>query len=180
MNKSKSGEGDMKNNRKALYLFSGIFNVIVGVLGAGFGIIILLLGKIIKQAFIDNGELTTDFITKLIEQDESYNYLLEYTNEQRVDYIMSTVYMLVVALIVFAAIYIIFAVLNFRLRNGHDACFGSKRWLRHVFVAFSWVLLWFNIANITTTIAVYMKIKDGEDKEPQLYSASEDTRSWGV
>lgn len=169
----------MRNKRKVLYLISGIFNSVVCGIIAGLGVIVLLMSGVIKKVFLEDKTIVDDYINQVVEQNSSYSYLLEYTQEQQVDYIMKSVYIMVILMFVIAVIYVLFAIINFKLRNGHDVCFGAKPWLRHVLVACSWGLMWLNVANITTTIAVYLKVKD-DDVSDKLYTVTEDTRSWGV
>ena len=168
----------VENNRKALYLFAGLFNTIIGACGFLIGIVMLLMGNIVKGALIESDEFVKEFVDMLVEEDAStYAYLLDSTNAEVAEFVMSYFYLIVVAIVVIALVVIAFGVLNIILRVKHGEIFGRLPWLRHVFVTATWVFMIVNPINIVTTIAVYIGKKDNnqkEDRSKALYTANEE------
>lgn len=160
--------------RRILYLVAGIFNCIIGGIAMLFGALFLLLSKTIKTMFSQSTEMLQEFAEELAEADSNYEYLLEASQEEILDFVLSVVNKFKLIVIIFAVIFIAFGVFNILLRRMHDRVFTGRKWLKIVFVAASWLILIFNIFNICTTIAVFMKHKDFETKEG-LYVSSQET-----
>jgi NADH:ubiquinone oxidoreductase subunit 6 (subunit J) len=99
--------------------------------------------------------------------------LLEASNEEVLSVIMKFVYIVSVIVLILAVIWITFGVLNILLSKKHEIVFETKRYLKVLFLVASWLLLWFNIANVLTTIAVCMKNKGDKKEKVQLYTAQE-------
>ncbi len=156
--------------RKVLYILSGVFNCVVGGLGCFFGLMFFVISKLIKNMFSESSELVDGFITELVATDKEYEYLLELSREEMVAFMMKIVYILGAVLIVLGLIWIAFGVFNCLLSNRHQLVFGKRPALKIVFVVASWLLLTFNIANITTTIAAFLKVQKGENNQP-LYTS---------
>jgi len=157
--------------RKVFYLIAGIFNCIVGGISVAFSVLVLLLSSLVKTMFESSGELLDEFVNELAISDQKYSYLASATDAEVVSFIMKIVYIFCLVFLIIGAIWITFGVFNILLKNRHDSVFGSKKYLRHLFVVGSWLLLGLNIANIFTTIAVYKKGKDAVIQK--LYTANE-------
>lgn len=156
-------------SRKILYLIAGIFNCIVGGIGILFGLLVLLLSSFVRKMFESSTDLVSEFVTELASADSNYAYLQDLSNAEVVSFIMKIVYVTCAILLVICAIWITLGVFNILLKNRHDKVFESKRYLRHIFIVGSWLLMGLNPANILTTIAVYKKNKT---PQPALYSAN--------
>ena len=168
----------VENNRKAMYLFAGLCNTIIGACGMLLGIVLLLLGNIVKGVITESDEFVKEFVDMLIEEDAAtYGYLLESSNAEVASLIMDYFYLIVVAMVVIAVVLIAFGVINLILRSRHGEIFGRLPWLRHIFVTVTWLLMLFNPINIVTTIAVYIGKKDNGNNNPEsnkLYSADDE------
>jgi hypothetical protein len=156
--------------RKILYICSGVFNCVVGGVGCFFGLMFLALSKLARKMFSESAELINDIITSVDVLGEEYLYLKEASKDEILDFIMNLVYIVSVVLIVLGLIWIAFGVFNCLLSKRHYRVFGKRRGLKILFIVASWLLLTFNVANITTTIAVFKKDKDVEEMQT-LYSS---------
>jgi len=159
--------------RKLLYLLSGIFNCVIGGLGCFFGLMVFLISKTFKELLLSSKEVVEEFVQSIASVDSDMEYLLEYSHEDVVSLMMGILYVFAIILILLGVIYIVFGIFNLLLRQRHYTLFARKKSLKILFVVGSWLLMWFNIANITTTIAVFMKQKDNENEQQPLYTISE-------
>lgn len=157
----------MKKNR-ILSLIAGLFNIILGSLGTIFGFFMVLLGKLIRQMFESSYEIVEEYINTLVASDPSYEYLLDMNKDESIDFMMKSVKIIAVVFIVLGLLYLLFGILNVlvskRFARNSDISRGKKIWL----TIGSWLLLWFNVANILTTLALFLKPKNMT--EYKLYS----------
>lgn len=158
-------------SRKILYIIAGVFNCIIGGMGIFFGLIVLLLGGFVKAMFESSLDLVHEFTSSMAEASSEYEYLTTISDAEAIAFIMKIVYIICAVALILGAIWITFGVFNFILVKKHDSVFGTKKFLKHLFVIGSWLLLTLNVANILTTIAVYKKDKSA-DTQQKLYTAS--------
>ena len=159
--------------RKFLYLSSGIINFLCGGFVALLGVLMLVLSSIIKQMFTESYELVDGFITELVATDASYSYLLDYSKEQAVDYVVRIVLIVCAVFIVWGALNILFGIFNIRLRNNHDVKFEGRPGKKILYVVLTWLVTGINlITSIATTVAVFLKVR-GNKTETKLYTASD-------
>lgn len=156
--------------RKVLYILSGVFNCVIGGLGCFFGLMFFAISKLIKNMFKESGEIVDGFITELAASSKEYEYLLDMSREEMIGFMMKVVYILSAVLIVLGLVWIAFGVFNCLLARRHQLVFGKRPVLGIIFVVASWLLLTFNIANITTTVAVFLKDKNDESGQ-RLYTS---------
>ena len=156
--------------RKALYICSGVFNCIIGGMGCLFGLLFFVLTKVIKNMFSGSSEFIDDFVKELAALNSDYEYLLEASKDDVVSFIMKIVFIISAVLIVLGLIWITFGVFNCLLARRHHIVFGKRPALKVIFIIASWLLLTFNVANITTTIAACLKDKN-KDNMPPLYTS---------
>ena len=156
--------------RKILYVCSGVFNCVIGGLGFLLGLLFLLLNKFAKQMFSGSGDFINSFVRELVAVNSKYEYLIDSSKDEIVSFIMRIVFILSVVFIVLGLIWIAFGVFNCILFKRHDLVFGRRPVLKILFVVASWILLTLNVANITTTIAVFLKDKNNQNTQP-LYSS---------
>lgn len=156
--------------RKILYICSGVFNCVIGGVGFLFGLLFLILTKIIRKFFENSAETIEEFVTELAATNQDYEYLLSASKDEVLSFVMKIVAILSIVLIVLGLIWIAFGVLNCVLSKRHDLMLGRKLSHRILFVVASWLLLTFNIANITTTVAVFLKDKNSQNTQP-LYTS---------
>lgn len=156
--------------RKVLYILSGVFNCIIGGLGCFFGLMFLIISKLIKNMFSESGEIVDGFITELAATSKEYEYLLDLSRDEMIAFMMKVVYIMSAVLIILGLVWIAFGVFNCLLSSRHQLVFGNRKALKVIFVVASWLLLTFNIANITTTVAVFLKDKDGMSSQ-KLYTS---------
>ena len=167
----------VENNRKALYLFAGLCNTIIGACGVLLSIVLMLLGNIVKGVIVDSDEFVKEFVNMLVEEDAAtYGYLLESSNAEVAGLVMEYFYLIVVLMLVIAIVLVAFGIINLMLRSRHGEIFGRLPWLRHIFVAVTWLFMMFNPINIVTTIAVYIGKKDNGNTSVsnKLYSANDE------
>ena len=162
--------GRYMKTRKVLYILSGVFNCVVGGLGCFLGFMFFAISKLIKNMFSETMGTVEGFITELAATSKDYEYLLELSEEEMVGFVMKVVYIMSAVLIILGLIWITFGVFNCLLSSRHQLVFGKRPVLKVIFVVASWLLLTFNIANITTTVAVFLKNKNGESVQ-QLYTS---------
>jgi hypothetical protein len=156
--------------RKVLYTLSGVFNCVIGGLGCFLGLMFFAISKLVKNMFAETSGLLDGFVAELAKTSSDYEYLLDASKDEMIAFVMKIVYILSAVLIVLGLIWIAFGVFNCLLSTRHELVFGKRRALKIIFVVASWLLLTFNIANITTTIAVFLKDKDGINSQP-LYTS---------
>ena len=156
--------------RKILYICSGVFNCVIGGLGCLLGLLFLALTKVIKNMFSDSADLLNEFAKELAAISTDYEYLLDVSKDEIVSFIMRIVLIMSFVLIVLGLIWITFGVFNCLLSSRHVLVFGKRPVLKILFVVASWLLLTFNIANITTTIAACLKNKN-DNSSQSLYTS---------
>ena len=156
--------------RKILYVCSGVFNCAIGGIGCLLGLLFLVLNKYAKQMFSGSAEFIDAFVKEMATANTKYEYLLDATKDEVVSFIMRIVLILSIVFMVLGLIWIAFGVFNCLLYRRHDLVFGRRPVLKVLFVVASWLLLTFNIANITTTIAVFLKDKNSQNTQP-LYTS---------
>ena len=156
--------------KNILYLLAGICNCVFGGLMVLFSLMAFLIKGTIRSAYIQSEAVLKDFVEELVSIDEEFSYLLDYSSEQVVDFIMKLVTIFAVCVLVMGLIWIAFGVFNILFSSVWKFEIQKKKGWRITFVVISWLLLWFNVSNILTTIAAFLKVKI-KDKTP-LYSAS--------
>lgn len=156
--------------RKVLYICSGVFNCVIGGLGCLLGLLFFVLTKVIKNMFSESTELIDEFVKELAATSSEYEYLLDASKEDIVSFIMKIVFIISAVLIVLGLIWITFGVFNCLLSTRHGLVFGKRPVLKALFIVASWLLLTFNIANITTTIAACLKNKN-DNSSQSLYTS---------
>jgi len=156
--------------RKILYILAGVFNCCVGGLAILFSLFVFLLKGVVRTMFETSTDLLNELVVALVDADEKYAYLQSASTSEVVDFVMNIINMMCLVFILIGAIWVMFGVFNIMLNSRHDTLFGSKPKLRGWFVAGCWVFMGLNVANIITTIAVFMKDKNKETKQV-LYTA---------
>ena len=156
--------------RKVLYICSGVFNCVIGGLGCLLGLLFFVLTKVIKNMFSESTDLIDEFVKELAATSSEYEYLLDASKEDIVSFIMKIVFIISAVLIVLGLIWITFGVFNCLLSTRHGLVFGKRPVLKALFIVASWLLLTFNIANITTTIAACLKNKN-DNSSQSLYTS---------
>ncbi len=161
--------------KKVLFICSGIFNCVIGGIGAFFGLMFLLVSGTIKKTFAGATEMLDAFAKELAAASTEYEYLLSATNDEIVSFIMNIVFIISIILVVISALWITFGVFNLLLAKRHVWLFAEKPALKIWFVVGTWLLVWFSLANITSTIAVFLKDKNAQAR-PTLYTSEEETK----
>lgn len=161
--------------KRILSLLAGLFNVLLGGLGAILGMLMFLLGSLIRQMFESSYELVEEVIESLASADPSYEYLRDLDKAESVDFIMKYVKIFAVIFLLLGLLYVLFGILNLVISKGYSVGRDLSKGKKIAFVVCSWLLLWFNVANILTTIAIFLKTKKSAN-EYKLYS-SKDTQS---
>lgn len=157
--------------RKILFLISGIFNCVVGGFCVLFGGLMVLLKGTLRTVLEESKEFLDEYVKTLVEADKKYEYLTTASSAEVLDFITQIISIVGIVLLVMGLIWIGAGIVNLLLTNNYKfEQFKSNKLLKFVFVAASWVLLLFNVANITTTIAIFLKTKD---EKAELYSVNE-------
>lgn len=155
--------------KKILFLVAGIFNAIIGGIGVFMGLLMLVFNGLINKMFDSTYEIVEQFVESLAKGDAEYEYLLSNSKSENIDFVMKAVTIVSVLFLIIGLIYIAFGVFNIIFAKNHIIITKNKKYLGTLLVVFSWLLMWFNLANILTTIAVYLKSKDKTEKY-NLYS----------
>lgn len=158
-------------SKRILSLIGGLFNTILGGLGALLGIFIFMLGSLVRQVFEESYELVEQVIESLIEADASYEYLRDLDQAESIDFVMKSVKIMAVVLLLLGVLYLLFGILNLIISKKYSYGEELSKGKKITLVVCSWLLLWFNVANILTTIAVFLKPK--KTSEYKLYSSKE-------
>ena len=156
--------------KNILYLLAGIFNCVFGGLMVIFSLMAFLIKGTIRTAYAQSESVLKDFVEELVAIDDKFSYLLDYNSEQVTDFIMKLVTIFALSVLLVGLIWIAFGVFNILFSNIWKFEINKKKGWRITFIVLSWLLLWFNISNILTTIAACLKVKI-KDKTP-LYSAN--------
>lgn len=159
--------------RKILYISSGIINCVCGSIVSGLSLLMLLLSGIVRKLFENSYELVEGFIEGLVEVDPNkYSYLLEYSREESIDYIVKIAVITCIVFLVIGLLNILMGVLNIKLRNSHDRIFDGRLGRKIGYVLLTWCITGANlVSSIATTVAVFLK---GSGKtENKLYSATD-------
>lgn len=163
------------NTRKVLYTCAGVFNCVIGGIGCFFGLMMLLISGLIRKMFESSTEIVDEFVSSLASESSKYEYLLTASNEEILSFIMKIVFIVCAVLLILGLVWITFGVFNIKLSKRHYIFFGRRPKLKLWFVIGSWVLLLLNPANIATTVAVYLKNKNGVEIDATLYSSSDES-----
>jgi len=159
-------------SRRVLYLLAGIINCIIGGLCALFGLFIVLFRNVIVTTFEKSTEILENFAKEMASIDSKYQYLLDANDAEIVDLIMGVVTAVCLMALIYGLVWIALGVFNIILSKKHSIIFSNKKWLKMLLVVGSWVLCLFNVANVLTTIAVFIKEKTVIEADG-LYSADD-------
>lgn len=129
--------------------------------------------KSVVRTLLTTGNACEVLVEEMVAGDESYKFLQSYTQEQVIDFVWGMVAKLMLVALVIALVVIVFAVLNFILSKKCEAALGKNKKLGTILVVFSWVLMTLNIANIFTTLGVYLKPRK---KQENIISGPTDGR----
>ena len=161
--------------KRVLFLISGVFNTILGGISAFIGLLILMCNSVLKETFNTSYNMVESYIKALAEQDASYEYLLDVSKSEAIDFMMTLLIGVSIIFVLVGAVYITFGVLNLLLSKRDSTILKRKKHLGTVLVVFSWLIMWFNVFNILTTVAVYLKSKEDKNIPTKLYSVSDNT-----
>ena len=142
-----------------MFVIAGVINSIIGGISLLLSILIFAL-KGVVETILTTGDTCQQLVDELIAGDSNYEYLSSYTQEQVVDFVWGLVTQMLLFVILIALVVIMFAVFNFIFSKKHNEFLKNKKTLGTVLVVFSWVFMAFNIANIFTTLGVYLRVKD--------------------
>ena len=158
--------------RNFLYISSGLITSICGAVISFFSIIPLLLGGLVKTLFESSYELVEGFVTEMAKADSKYEYLLDYSKAEAIDYVVKVVRIVCLVFLIIGILNLVFGIINIRLRNSHDRVFAGKTWKKVVFVVFAWLINGLNlISSVATTVAVFLKVSNTQ--ENKLYSVND-------
>ena len=157
--------------KKILFLLAGIANCVMGGFGVLLGGLVLILNRVLRLSFEASFDFVENYIKELVSQDSEYEYLLDVSKEEAIDFVIKSCNMLAVAMFLLGAVVVVFGIINLLLSSQkHYAKFKQKKIWKVLLITSSWVIMCINVVNILTTIACCLKDKDDT---PPLYSINE-------
>ena len=156
--------------KKVLFVLAGIFNCVIGGIGALLGMLIFVLNRMLKVTFESSFEMVEQYVKDLASQDSSYEYLLTANKTEVINFLIRTINIVGVVLLIIGLIVVVFGVVNLLLSSPkYYSRFRQKKIWKVLLITSSWLIMLFNVANILTTIAVCLKDKELEP----LYTSSQ-------
>lgn len=154
--------------KKTLYIISGIIKVVAGGFSFLVCALMVLLRGVLKTSFDANPESVQEMISSLVESSEDYAYLLDYTHDEAVGFVLkvSTIFGVVMALV--AIIWIVIAIFQFVNSKKIDK-FEYRKKQFVILTVLSWIVSPLFISTILTTIATCLRKK----KNAELYEEIE-------
>ena len=134
--------------KKILFLLAGIINTLIGGFCAFIGVIAVLFKGLMREMLETSYDIVQNYIKALAEQDASYEYLLNSSKSENIDFVMKTIMTVGVVFLIIGLVYITFGVLNLLLSKQHNNILNIKKYLGVLLIVFSWILMLFNVANI--------------------------------
>lgn len=161
----------MKIN-KIMFVIAGIINSIIGGIVFLLSFTILLMKSVVRT-LLTTGNACEVLVEEIVAGDESYKFLQSYTQDQVIDYVWGMVAKFMVVVLLIAIVIIAFAIINFIFSKKCNGALGRNKKIGTTLVVFSWVLMTLNIANIFTTLGVYLKPRK---KQENIISGPTDGR----
>ena len=154
----------MKANR-VLFTISAIIRLIISSMGIFLFSMVFVLQDVVSEAMLEGMEPVNEFIHTLVSADpQTYGYLLNYNDQQCVDYMMGFAKALFGVLLVIAIVWFIFGIINLLLskkcKYGIEISLGKKIAIGIL----SWILSGGFLCNVLTTFALFLKKKDSDGK----------------
>lgn len=158
--------------KKILFLIAGIINSVLGGLGVFIGGLGLLLSGAFESMLEQSYELVESYLEALASSEEEFACLAELSKAEAIEYVSKIVTIVCLVLLLLGLLYVTFGVLNLLLCKRDNNILTRKKYLGVLLVVFSWLLMWFNVANILTTVAVCLRPKNDPKTPTKLYSVT--------
>ena len=150
----------MKTNR-ALFIISAIIRLVISSMGIFLFSMVFVLQDVLTEAMLENMEPVNEFIQTLVSADpKTYGYLLNYSNQQCVDYMMGFAKALFGVLLVIAIVWFVFGIINLLLSKKCKYEIEISLGKKIAIAILSWILSGGFLCNVLTTIALFLKRKD--------------------
>lgn len=150
----------MKTNR-ALFIISAIIRLVISSMGIFLFSMVFVLQDVLTEAMLENMEPVNEFIQTLVSADpQIYGYLLNYSAQQCVDYMMGFAKALFGVLLVIAIVWFVFGIINLLLSKKCKYEIEISLGKKIVIAILSWILSGGFLCNVLTTIALFLKRKD--------------------
>ena len=148
----------MKVNR-ILFILSGVIRSVVAGFSALITLLMLGLRGVIKEMLATTYEIVDNLVKELSSTDASYAYLLENTNEQNVEFVLSIVDKFCVIVLIWIAVMVALAVFNFLYARKCKIERPLVDWKSITMVVVSWLCPFSWVSATLTTIGVFYKKK---------------------
>ena len=145
--------------KKVLLIISGILKSVMAGIILIIGAFSFLINGTLKSMYSETEDILYEFVDIMIGIDEkAYSFLLDYDVEQVLDFVMSFVSKVGIALIVLGAIILIFAILTFLIAKDK---IELNKTTKIIFIIVMLIgTLVFSVSNILTIIALYLNGKN--------------------
>ena len=162
--------------KKIMFVIAGIINSLIGGITLLLSIIMLLL-KSAVATILKTGDACQELVDELIDSDASYEFLNSYSIDQVVDFVWGMLSKVLIFAIAISMVLIMFAIFNFIFSKKCEQLLSRKKAMGTVLVVFSWLIMTFNIANVFTTLGVYLK-GNSNDKNVTIITPPTDGRGY--
>ncbi len=139
--------------RNVLLIIAGVLKTIVASLMLFFGLLSLVLSGLIRTMYEQSPDALHKSAKELAEADARYEYLLDYTDAQLVDFMMHVVMILCAVAIIWGLIILTIGIFNFLYVKYSEIFLDGKKW-KIIMIVVTWVFSPIVVSTILTTIAL--------------------------
>ena len=145
--------------KKILFTVSGILKIVVGVGVLGLFLLVFLLNGLLKEALMSDMTTINEVVQTMILEDPENAFLLELGTEELVSYLLGTLTPLCIFMIVWGLVSIGLGVFTIILSKKYDSWLRNSTSKKIIFTIVDYIGYVGLLANILTTIGVYLKDK---------------------
>lgn len=149
--------------KKILFTTAGVFKCVVGGCVLGFFLLMLLLTGVIKDTLLQNTELFEELLEGAISGDSSMAFLQDMTNSEIADYLMKTVNGFALFMVFLGATSLTLGIFTCIFAKKYEFMLKCKTKRKVIFTILDYIFYIGLIANILTTVAMFIKDKPTED-----------------
>ena len=148
----------MEKARKVLYLIAGILKIVAGAFGVLLSLLIFLIKDIVETVFKDAIESMQNMFTQMAEINNEYQYLVDASIDQQIEFIMKICTIFAVVLLVLGLIFILLGVINIKFFKRTGYIMNERKKAIWLFVA-SLLFALLTVSTVLTAVATFLHSK---------------------
>lgn len=148
--------------KKILFTTAGVIKCIVGGCVLGFFLLMLLLGGVLKDAMVQNGELFEKMIESMVSEDPSMAFLQDMTSSEVADYLMGTVNGFAAFMVIWGAATITLGVFTLIFAKKYDVLLKCRTKRKVIFTVLDYIFCIGLASKILVSVALFIKDKPQE------------------